>query len=158
MRDLYFTSVLSVEYRAELERLIFFNPEQGRSLPHIVRSIVRFGQPEIRVCEGSLRIAVGKCAEVQSLHALATGLPRPQLAGTVVYVRESLDDLVVIHIAAAPDYAASRGSDDVPVAIRLLNEVMLVARRIKGVKFVELPYAGSRRGRVSVDSGPFLAG
>lgn len=155
VKGLHFTSLLSVGYREELERLLFFNPGQRRVEAGILRAIVRCGPPEIIVRGLHLRVALSKCPDAQNLHALAPGPERPCLAGSVVYLRERPENLMVAHIAVAPQFAMRPAGGGPAVAMLLLAEVFRLARRVKGIDSVELPYGHARPpGHIPVDRGP----
>ena len=154
MTDIQYTSVLTADYRKDLENLLFFNPEQKRFRSDIVRSIERCGCPEIVMRNGHLHVGVTKYLDAQNLFALMSDRQHPRLVGSIIYFRESRANLVVAHVAVVPPYTMLQSRGEVPLALELLNHVMVVAQRVKGIETVELPYSRGKPRRIPIAGGP----
>ncbi|MEQ1887481.1 MAG: hypothetical protein ABL967_20660 [Bryobacteraceae bacterium] len=140
MRRIDYTSVLSADYRAELEALLFFNPEQHRFRDKIRTVIETHGVPVIHAEKDRLNVRLKNGSEVQTLYALAGSKARSQLVGVVVYTRSNPATITVLHIAVSEDYS-SQGRHHkqmmVPLFIGKLREI---GRQIKGVTMLRLLY------------------
>ncbi|MBV9671705.1 MAG: hypothetical protein JO076_02625, partial [Verrucomicrobia bacterium] len=96
-------------------------------------SISRYGFPKIVNQDGGLRIRI-EGLEVQTLYAYIDRGGMRELAGVAVYTRDSLDTLVILHIAVKPEFCFSSGYKNELILIRILTQLRAVAKRIKGIK------------------------
>jgi hypothetical protein len=131
-----FKSHVSTEQRSALEALVFFNSCQGRVSDCI---------PEIVADGKRLRIQIKDLHEVQSLFALEANTGRP--VGVAVYMRPDLENITVMHLSIAAEYASGGQRAGCQLLLRLLREVRRNARRMKGVRRLELYYL--RKGRAA---------
>ena len=69
MRKIRLSSELPVAFRDELERIVFFNPDQERVTAPLLESIRRHGIPAIVEEDGRLRFRLPEYGPVQSLFA-----------------------------------------------------------------------------------------
>jgi hypothetical protein len=140
------TSLIPSDYRDELEQLFFFNSQQATHRSSIVRSVEKYGSPRLVERLGGLRIEIPRAAEAQTLYAIADAPQGPLLAGVVVYTRFSNDELEILHMAVD----STEGPDSIgkPVARILVEELCRIARRVKGIRSIRLPY---ERGRLRVE-------
>jgi hypothetical protein len=130
------TCKLSVEQRAALEQLLFFNGNQHRVRLGIQQSIETYGVPEIYEEEGCLRIRVGDIEGVQTLFAIsAAGRP----LGVAVFVRLARERFVVLHLGVEPRLSATP-EINTRVLLKLMHEIRRAARRTRGVDRIELVY------------------
>ncbi len=136
-----FTSVLGIEYREDLEELLFYNPLQKNALTGISHSISEFGVPSIVEDNARLRISVEGLPESQSLFALDTSGEKPVLAGAMVYMRTDLETLVLLHIAVKEDYSRMGIYGDEMLVLRFMTQLRDIARRIKGIRAISLKYS-----------------
>ena len=95
-------------------------------------------------------MAVGRFDAAQSLYAFADHVV-PGLVGCVVYVRESYERITVVHIAVAEGHVMSSDRTEVPLAVRLLGQVVEIAKRINGLQVVAIEYAGDKSLQLRVD-------
>jgi hypothetical protein len=137
---LVFSSLLSSDQRDELESLMFFHPEQNQHMSSINASIARYGFPKIIDYGGALRIGIGEL-DVQTLYAFVERGKNRELAGVLVYTRIHEDTLVLLHMAVKPEFCYSTGYKNELVLARLLEQVRVIAKRIKGVKKLSILYA-----------------
>lgn len=141
------TSRLDVGQRAALEQLLFFNARQDQLRHRIVETIDRYGMPEVVEREGTLRIRLARAEEVQSLFALAeAGEP----VGLALFVRETEDRFVIVHIGVAPPYAADGPHAHAHLFFHLLQAIRAAARRTRGVRYVDLFYGAGRMRHIPV--------
>jgi len=138
------TSRLPASMRDELEALLFFNMRQHRMRDEIEQTIERYGLPEIVERDGALRVRVAGRVEVQSLFAVHEEHGRTRPVGAVIYVRDTLERITVVHIGVADDYAVGGLHAGERVLLRLLQEIRRVARRTSGIRHVELAYTQGR--------------
>lgn len=135
-----YSSILTVEYRQELEELLFFNSAQHAVHLAIMDSIEIFGEPFVDSDGSRLRVNVKKLDEVQTLYAF----DRDKLAGILVYSRVSQERIVVIHIAVHEDYSSSGQLAHKKLVLRMSQQLRKCARTIKGIKFIRMMYGNSR--------------
>lgn len=135
-RPFAITSRLGVEHRAALEELLFFNRLQNAVRTRIVATIERYGMPQVVVRDGMLRIELAGVAEVQSLFAVT---PREPI-GVAVFLRESEERFVIVHVGVAEQFSAAGGRANDHVFFHLLNAIREAARRTRGVRSIDLFY------------------
>ena len=135
-----FVSVLGLEFRSELEEMLFFNPRQTLVHDSIVAVIEGHGLP--RVIEETGRLSVrldGGRTEAQTLYALTRTIP-PKLAGAAVFSRLDAQTWLLLHIAVAEEFgtAGSRACDLLPM--RLMARVRAAAAQVRGVRRLRVLY------------------
>ena len=136
--------------RSHLEALVFFNASQKRVLNGIIDAIEKFGPPEIVEDRGRLRVRVSGKTEAQSLFAIDQASGRP--LGIVVYLRSDLENISVLHLGIAEEFATDGPRSGEHLLFRLLRELRRCSRRLKGVRRMEVVYLSGRnetRGRAS---------
>jgi hypothetical protein len=145
--------MLPVAYRDELERIVFFNPEQGRVTASLLDSVRRYGVPSI-VEDGSLlRFRVPAFGTIQSLFALDESEQPVRLAGVVMFVRETADTMRLLHVAIHEDYAGGGDRADAWVAFALpARGPSPAATNRVGARLVE---AKDQSGRLGSKAGTF---
>jgi hypothetical protein len=132
--------MLPIAYRDELERIVFFNPEQDRVTESIIDSVHRYGVPLIVEEEETLRFRVPAFGPVQTLYALDSEEQPARLAGVVMFFRESLDTVLFLHMAVHEDYGAEGVHSEMWVTPRLLTTVRNACRRVRGITCMRLLY------------------
>lgn len=142
MIDLVFTSRLPVEFREELETLLFFHPRQTTFYPDIVGSVERYGSPNIAEDGGFLRLRVGESSDIQSLYAVANSGDQRQLLGVMVYLRIDVETILLLHMAVKEQYCSAGNHSDELLTLRLISELRGIARRLKGVRSILVTYGG----------------
>ncbi len=136
-----FTSSLTSEYLEDLEKLLFFNPQQKKALKGIHHSIREYGVPRISLNNGWLRVKVEELPEVQTLYALADSKERPKLAGVMVYSRVDPATIAVLHIAVKEEYSRFGARADAMLVPKFLERLRQIAKMLKGVQSIQLKYA-----------------
>lgn len=148
--DFHFSSVLSYQYRDDLETLMFFNPQQSKVKPAIVATIEKYGIPRVVVEGELLRIRVEKFAEVQALFALENIGGYSNLAGVIVYVRTDKETIVVLHLAVKEEYSFSGILANKMLVMQLIVKLREIASRIKGVRSIMVVYGKNGIRRIPV--------
>ncbi len=135
-----FLPALTPEYRGAVEALFFFNPRQWIVRDGIRASVDRHGVPEIMERDGRIWIGVSS-GTTQCLFACDRRLEPPRLAGVVVYSRPMPETLCITHLAVDPEYASDGGNGcEGGLGLILFMAVRQLARRMKGVVHLQLPY------------------
>jgi hypothetical protein len=145
--DFRLTSRLPASSRAALEALMFFNVRQHALRDEIASTIERFGIPEIVAQNGRLQILVAGLPDVQCLYAVRGSSEEAEPVGVVVYVRDSIDRLTIVHLSVLPDGSLNLAGGGRIVLHRLLNQIRRVARCTAGIERVELAYRAHRAPR-----------
>ncbi|HEU4654032.1 MAG TPA: hypothetical protein VFS47_08595 [Steroidobacteraceae bacterium] len=140
--DIEFKSHVNVAQRASLEALLYFNACQCRVSERIANAVEKFGAPEIVADRDRLRIFLKNYPEVQSLFAIERSTGRP--IGVAIYMRQDLEHITVMHLGVAGEYASGGTHARAQLLLRLLKEVRRSARRVKGVRSLELYYVTNR--------------
>jgi hypothetical protein len=152
MTDFVFRSRLSPAYHRALEELVFFNPRQRDAEAAITEAVDLYGPPAIVDDETGLHVVVGKRDDVQCLFALASADGGRELAGIVMYLRVSSEEIVVLHIGVADAYCRSRRSG-LEVVSALVRTVRAAARRLRGVERLTMLYLQGRQFRIAIGAG-----
>jgi hypothetical protein len=137
-------SRLPASMRAQLEALLFFNAGQHRMREAIAATIERYGLPELIEDGGWLRIDVAGGRGVQTLYAVHEENGRERPVGVIVYARDALDHITVLHVGVARDYAAGGWHAGERVLQRMMQHIRDVARRTSGVRHVAVAYRENR--------------
>ncbi|MBX2858102.1 MAG: hypothetical protein KTR17_05520 [Cellvibrionaceae bacterium] len=137
---LHFTSRLSQAYKGELERLMFFNAGQKNVHATIEQAVEKYGSPNISVADGALKITMDNLKDSQALFTLTD----KKLIAVMVYSRLSVEAITVIHIAIDEEYSANGRYSSKMVMLRQLNMLRQNARRIRGVKIINLKLGENR--------------
>ena len=140
--DIQFRSHVPQAQRPALEALVFFNACQERVSACIAEAVERFGHPEIVADRDRLRIVIKDNPDVQCLFAVEAASGRP--VGVAVYVRSDLEQVTVMHLSIAAEYASGGARSCEQLLLRLLREVRRSTRRMKGVRRLELYYLKGR--------------
>lgn len=127
---------------AELEELVFYNPNQHRVNRGIVDSLAAYGMPKIVEELQGLRVALAKVPDAQSLFAVAQAKGDRRLAGMLLFVRE-MDVLKAVHVAIAEDFTLDGYYGALCVAPQLVYALRRVGSRVRGVRQVAVRYRKS---------------
>jgi len=140
MRKIRVSSLLAVSFRDELERIVFFNPEQELVTAPLLASVQRYGIPSIVEDGASLRFRVTSFGPLQTLYALDESEEPERLAGVAMFTRESATSIVVLHLAAHEDYTSLGKWADVAVVAQLVSAIRNAAMRTHGIRTLRLLY------------------
>ncbi len=103
--------------------------------------------PAILETNGRLTLTLSNLGESQTLFMVRDSRKGPELMGVLMYCRTAADTLTLIHLAVlGHDESGSReiSSHESTLGIRLVARAVSIARQIKGVAFVVLPYSTAR--------------
>jgi hypothetical protein len=143
VNEFVFRSRLDPSYRSELERAVFFNPEQRGSERGIAEGVEIYGAPMIVSDAEGLHIVVSRRQDAQCLFALSARAGRVMLAGMIVFLRTSRDEVTVLHVAVADHFGRSRDAS-LAVVVAMVGAVRGIAHRLRGVKRLKLLYLRDR--------------
>jgi hypothetical protein len=145
MPSIVFTSAISSTYKAELERLLFFNQNQQRAHEDVPLLVERYGMAHVETCREQLRVRLAASPEPQTLYAVEQADGTERLVGVMVYLREG-DTLSLVIAAVHEDYAGRRLDSQQPLVAKMIALLRDVGRRVKGIHSVTL-FPGTRRER-----------
>ena len=143
-----FHSALPLEMRPEIEALFFFHPRQTLLQEGIHAAVARAGMPTITEQNGRVWIGVPS-GKTQCLFACDEGIVPSRAIGVVLYSRPVVDRIWITHLAIDSAYAHGGDHAELQVATRLVDRVMAIARSIKGITRIQLPYRNERYLRVT---------
>jgi hypothetical protein len=143
-------SQLPVQYRGELEKILFFNSRQHESIEGIKKSVEKYGGPRIYEKNGCLGLCTEKIPDSQYLYALDEMKNPAVLAGMLLFVRDPANTLEALHIAAAESYMASEQSLESSAAYQLVQALIQIGGRLRGVDRVGISCYRSERRYFSV--------
>lgn len=138
-----FRSRLDFTYRAALEQALFFNPGQRESERGIAEGVEIHGAPMIVSDPAGMHVVVSSRHDAQCLFALAPRANRLILAGIIIFLRTSRDDMTVLHVAVADQFIRNRAVS-LSVAMALVGAVREITHRIRGIKRLRLLYLRDR--------------
>jgi hypothetical protein len=134
-----FCATVSAKMRGVVEALFFFNPRQALLHTAISATVERTGIPKILELDCRLWIDVPS-RDMQCLFACDSYLKTCKPVGVVLYERPKVEILSISHLAVNPEYAFRGGHLGAGLGLLLIERVKEIARRIKGVTHVQLPY------------------
>lgn len=133
------SATVSVKMRQAVEALFFFNPRQPLLRSAISVTVERTGVPKIVKRDGRVSIDIPGRA-MQCLFACDSSLKTCPPVAVALYERPTAEVLSISHLAVDPAYSFRGKSNGAGLGLLLIERVMDIARRIKGVKRVQLPY------------------
>jgi len=133
-----FSATVSLKVREVVEALFFFNPRQPLLRSAISATVERTGVPKIVELDGRVWIDVPSRA-MQCLFACDNYLETCEPV-VVLYERPKADVLSISHLAVDPAYASRGDRSGAGLGLLLIERVRQIARRIKGVTRVQVPY------------------
>jgi hypothetical protein len=152
MSEFVLQSSLPARYHDALERLVFFNPRQSVAQSGIARAVEVYGMPAIVDDASGLRVVVGRRDDVQCLFAMKVVSDELLLAGMVMYLRTSPEEIAVLHVGVAERWTRSRRAG-LEVVTALIRAVRAAAHRLRGVRRLSMVYLQGREFRVSLAPG-----
>jgi hypothetical protein len=96
---------------------------------------------------GGLRVELPGSPDSQTLYALAESTRFTELAGLLSFTRNHDSEFEILHLAVRFEYTIAGGMDESSVAFLLVGELRHIARQVKGICAIRLPY---QRGKVPV--------
>jgi hypothetical protein len=137
-------SSLDASHRGALERLMYFNPRQHEAEIGIAGVVDAYGAPIIVDDAAGLHVTVGRRPDAQCLFALASTTAGLTLAGMIVFLRISIEEMLVLHVAVADGFGRNRRLS-LAVVMALVGSVREAAHRLRGTRRFRMLYVpGSR--------------
>jgi hypothetical protein len=141
-RPFQFCSSVPVGLWKHVEALFYFHPRQAELLDRIHACVAEFGAPEI--LKRGERIHLGIASNGAQCLFACDGERQPGVpVGVAVYLRTGTDLMRILHLAVHPAYEHGGPHAELDLTVTLVNEVRRVARRISGVRRVQLPYVAA---------------
>lgn len=131
-------SFINNEHKEQLEKLLFFNRFQRRYLNEIDVSIKRFGLPRIIDSQKGLYVDIENLKDAQTLFVLNES--DEILIGVMIFFRENISTITLLHIALNEEFITSSNKNET-IVIKLISELLRIAKSIKGVKFLKVLYS-----------------
>jgi hypothetical protein len=138
-KDIEYAATVPLDMRPAAEALFFFNPRQGESYDGILATVERTGAPTIMERDGRVWIGV-PAGNTQCLFAFDRSLAPPRPVGVVLYGRPAPEVIWISHLAVDPFYTYGNKNRDAGLGYLLVEKVREIARSIKGVTKIQLPY------------------
>ena len=146
MKKFTFSSVLDKRYRRDLEKLLFFNFSGPKARAKIIEAVRKYGSPKIVKSGPNLKVELNGLSEVQSLFVFCDEKgAMPHLCGAVVYVRESPESILVLHIAVHREFTMRGAHSGEWLLYKMIDQLREIARVVKGIRFISILYAPENR-------------
>ncbi len=142
---IYFKSKINSDYLDELESLMYFNSQQRKVISGIESAIEKYGLPKIKNENEKLKITLEKIENPQTIFAF----DNDNLVGLIIFYRETIDNIVILHIAIAEQYSIIYNKS-FSLAIALIEELKRKAKNIKGVKSISIYYKKDNIGKIRI--------
>ena len=151
MDHIFYSSSLQLSFRKNIEDLLYFNPQQDKIKPKIIRSIEHFGIPTLYEENKLLRIRVGDYQDVQSLFAFCgKAQENTSLIGAAFYFRIDYENIVLLHIAVDEAYSSTGEKNNDMVTMHLITKLRKIASQIKGVRYLNITYNDTCQSKIPV--------
>ncbi|MFO1219925.1 MAG: hypothetical protein U1E89_16280 [Burkholderiaceae bacterium] len=138
-RDFEFHSSIGAEHFGELQALLFFHPRQQMLIDSIRACVAEFGVPEIEQRTGRLYVGIPRNG-AQGLIACRRGPGAGAPVAVVMYLRTSRELLRILHLAVHPAYERDGAHAGLGLGVAMVDAVRTLARRVAGVRRIQLPY------------------
>ena len=136
-------SSIDPSHRSALERLMYFNPRQHEAEIGIADVVDAYGMPIIVDDAAGLHVAVGRRPDAQCLFALASTTAGLTLAGMIIFLRVSIEEMLVLHVAVADAFGRNRRLS-LEVVMTLVGSVREAAHRLRGTRHFRMLYLPGR--------------
>jgi hypothetical protein len=140
MRNIRISSLLLRSYRDELERIVFFNPEQGLVTGTLVDLVRRYGVPAIVEDGEHLRFRASAFGVLQTLYAMDSGEQPERLVGVAMFTRAGRSNMLVLHLAVHEDYTSRGKWGGKAVVAQLFAAIRDLSLRTRGVRSLRILY------------------
>jgi hypothetical protein len=134
-----FSAALPVAMQPEVDAFFYFHPRQAELRDDICRAVLNVGMPAIAKKDGRFSIEIPSVG-AQCIFACDSAFVPLRAIGVILYSRPIVDTLSINHLAINPVYAYGGEYSDLRAASRLVDRVLAVARVVKGINKVQLPY------------------
>ncbi len=141
-----FKSTLDLDKMGELEKILYFNNNQGKCSVNIIKTIELYGIPRIIEKNNSLLIAFEE-TDCQNLFVTKND----ELIGVLIFYRNKPDNIDLIHIAVDEKYSSMGEYVDNFLFLKMIQKLKNIARMIKGIKTITIKYVD----RIENSNAPF---
>lgn len=135
----HLSAELPVDWKAEVEELLFFNPQQAVAAKKILATIRAFGMPRVTVANDRLHVVLGDGLTLGTLFARVATPDGDELAGVLLFLRRDTG-LLCLHLSVAEAYSLRGPHAGLGVAARLLDGARRIAGRIAGLDHIAVYY------------------
>jgi hypothetical protein len=137
---LYFKSKIDRRYREELDRLFYFNGNQKKWEAVVEQSIIDYAYPVLMEKNGKVAIGYEDKGIGQSLHILDSDRPDASLIGVVIYTRESVDTITIIHLVLHEQCSEILKKSGVNIGLMVIRSLIPRFKKLKGVNKLRFYY------------------
>lgn len=130
---------LSVDWKSEVEELLFFNIQQAFFKSEILATIRMFGVPRVVAKNGILSVEMGNGLILGTLFALVDSKEGTELAGVLLFLRKGAG-LLCLHLSVEEAYSFRGPHAALCTATHLLDGARKIGSRIAGVEHIEVCY------------------
>ena len=133
-----YKSILDENYYEQLENMLFFNSQQNRYIDEIINSVTKFGTPRIVKNGNRIMIELDHFSDVQNMFVFDD--EEKSLIGLVLYYRESISTVTLLHIAINDLFNSLNYPNDLVVP-KIILELHSRLKLIKGIEFMKILYS-----------------
>ena len=144
MSDLELAVQLDKVFRPEVERMLYFNRGQDRVVKGIEAGILKYGRPVIFETGDRINIGIEGFDGSQGLFCLERVTPTRRLVGLMLFLRSDEETLSLVHVAIAESCTLNKRQSKASLLFFLVDELQAIARRIRGIRRIELIYGPDR--------------
>jgi len=134
-------SKLGIEYRDDLERLFFFNHNQKSYASRITESVSEYAKPKLFEDYNEVSLEFEQRDLGQTLYIFDDDDISPELVGVLMYVRDSVEQITIVHIAMHEHCKIIFKKEAVNIVKIVLDEVFNVLSKIKGLERIRIYYS-----------------
>lgn len=136
----HFTSKLDARYREDLDSLFYFNRNQWRYVDRINQSITDYSKPVVVEEDGEVALVFKDRKIGQTLHIMDSDEEDATLIGVVMYVRDSIDRVTIVHLVLHENCKIIYKQDKINILGIVLDKVLRLITKLKGVETVRIYY------------------
>ena len=137
MSELHFESTIHPKHLSDLEKLLYFNPDQQKYKSGIIECIKKYGEPTIIKEENYLTIKLSKDIDCESFFALYC---ETILIGVIIYTFDYQNkNIKVPYIAIDEKYSSEGILGDMSLALRMIDYLKHIAKS-KNILTISLEY------------------
>lgn len=140
MNPVFFSAYADFRHMKDLENLLFFNKNQKIYSKQIEKSVTRFGYPRIVLDEKRLRVEIEGIEGTQNLFIFDGEGDDASLLGVLIYYRQSMEKITILHIAVVEDCSANGKYAKEFITLRLINRLKEDSAKIKGIELLSFAY------------------
>lgn len=139
--DIFFKSKIDLSYKEELDRLFFFNGNQRKYEEVVEQSIDDYPMPILKEYSNKVAIVFKENGIGQTLHIMDSNRSDAELIGVVMYVRDSVDTITIVHMVLHEECKAILKRSNVNIALIILERLIANFKKLKGIKKVRFYYS-----------------